>query len=508
MHSRAAGLILGLLLLVLAGCGGAPRPGGEQVVAKPSPMPAATSTSTREARTDPTPAEVEDDADGVTEMVPAAEATEVLIPAPTPPEPGDNGLVTYDERASSGYTLFNPQRSKTTYLIDIHGNVVHVWESAYPSPNSAYLTENGSLLRPAVKERNEVFGQAGGSGTVQELDWEGEVLWEFEYSSDQVRLHHDIEPLPSGNVLMIAWEMKSAEEAMAAGRNPDLLAEGGLWPDHIIEVDPATNEIVWEWHVWDHLIQDLYPDKENYGVVAEHPELLDINHSQGRVLTDMNHINSIDYDPELDQILLSVHKTNEIWIIDHSTTTVEAAGHSGGNSGMGGDIVYRWGNPQVYHRGSADDQQLFLQHDAHWIAKDLDGGGNILIFNNGHGRKRAFSSVVEIVPPGNADGSYATLEEGAGGVFGPSEPWWIYAAENPEDFYAANLSGAQRLPNGNTLICDGPTGTLFEITEEGEIVWTYVNPFAGQGPRGEQYHVFRAHRYSPDYPGLVGRGLD
>jgi hypothetical protein len=341
---------------------------------------------------------------------------------------------------------------------------------------------------------------------VQELNWDGDLLWEFEYSSDQVRLHHDIEQLPGGNVLMIAWEYKSAEQAIAAGRNPDLLGDDGeLWPDHIIEVDPATGEIVWEWHVWDHLIQDLYSDKGNYGVVAEHPELLDVNHSQGRVLTDMNHINAIDYNSELDQILLSVHKTNEIWIIDHSTTTEEAAEHSGGKSGMGGDIVYRWGNPQVYDRGSADDRQLFLQHDARWIPPGLQGAGNILVFNNGHQRIRPFSSVVEIVPQTNLDGSSATLP---GGAYGPSEPIWTYTAENPEDLYATNISGAQRLPNGNTLICDGPGGTIFEVTADGEIVWTYVNPFAGKGPRGEQFQLFRAHRYSPDYPGLAGTDID
>jgi hypothetical protein len=412
--------------------------------------------------------------------------------------------VHYDERASDGYTLFSPRRSKKTYLIDIHGNVVHTWESRYPSPNSAYLLKDGSLLRPAVKERNRVFAQAGGSGIVQKLGWIGDLLWEFEYSSDQVQLHHDIEPLPCGNVLMIAWEYKSAEEAITAGRDPVLL-EDGLWPDHIIEVDPGTDAIVWEWHVWDHLIQDQFPDKENYGVVADHPELLDINHSQGKVLTDMNHINAIDYHPELDLILLSVHKTNEVWIIDHSTTTAEAAGHSGGKSGMGGDIMYRWGNPQVYHTGDADDRQLFLQHDARWIPEGLEGAGNILIFNNGHRRVRPFSSVVEIVPRVNLDASYAAVP---GDAFGPSEPLWIYTAENPEDFYATNISGAQRLPNGNTLICDGPGGTIFEVTRDGEVVWMYVNPFAGHGPRGEQYQVFRAHRYAPDYPGLAEMGIN
>ncbi len=112
---------------------------------------------------------------------------------------------------------------------------------------------------------------------------------------------------------MIAWEYKTATESIAAGRNPDLLHDGELWPDHIIEVEPtgtSGGDIVWEWHVWDHLIQDYDSTKENYGVVADHPELIDINFGGRQV--DFNHINSIDYNDEFDQILLSVNFFKEI----------------------------------------------------------------------------------------------------------------------------------------------------------------------------------------------------
>ena len=319
MRSRTAISIIGLLVLFLSACGLAPRPNERPTVAVFSPSPGETVTKIIEMTPPPqSSGEADDGANPVDAVVQSATPTVTQAgsedSATASPgtegteEPGEGALLHYDERAFDGYTLFNPQRSRTSYLIDIHGKVVHTWESDYPLPNSAYLLENGNLLRPVIAERNEVFGQTGGSGRVQELNWDGDLLWEFEYSSDQVRLHHDIEPLPGGNVLMIAWEYKSAEGAIAAGRNPDLLGEGGaLWPDHVIEVDPATDEIVWEWHVWDHLIQDLYPDKDNYGVVADHPELLDINHSQGRVLTDMNHVNAIDYNLEL-----SYHQ--KLWI--------------------------------------------------------------------------------------------------------------------------------------------------------------------------------------------------
>ena len=118
---------------------------------------------------------------------------------------------------------------------------------------------------------------------------------------------------------MIAWEIKTEAEAIAAGRNPNLMGAGELWPDHIIEVQPTDasgGEIVWEWHAWDHLIQDYDETRENYGTVAEHPERINLNYA-GDSGADWNHINAIDYDTDLDQILLSVHSFSEIWVIDH-----------------------------------------------------------------------------------------------------------------------------------------------------------------------------------------------
>ena len=94
------------------------------------------------------------------------------------------------------------------------------------------------------------------------------------------------------------------------------------------------------------------------------------------------HCNSISYNPMLDEILISSRSMSEIYIIDHSTSTQQASSHSGGNHNKGGDIVYRWGNPQVYNQGSLIDKKLFGQHDAHWIPNDFPDGGKIMIFNN------------------------------------------------------------------------------------------------------------------------------
>ncbi|CAK8718630.1 hypothetical protein KKHLCK_07795 [Candidatus Electrothrix laxa] len=151
----------------------------------------------------------------------------------------------------------------------------------------------------------------------------------------------------------------------------------------------------------------------------------------------------------MDQILFSVRQQSEIWVIDHSTTTEEAAGHTGGNRGKGGDLLYRWGNPAVYRAGSSADQQLFVQHDAEWIESGYPGEGNILIFNNGDGRADGeYSAIMEIEPPVDSSGNYAlTLGE----AYGPAAPVWSYTASPSTDFYADHISGQQRQPNGNTL---------------------------------------------------------
>lgn len=424
------------------------------------------------------------------------------------------GLFLNDAQAFRGYTLFAPLRSNTTYLIDNDGKLVRSWQSNYQPGNSVYLLENGHLLRTG-NVNNRTFTSGGQGGRVQEFDWDGALLWDFEYSSNQYLQHHDVEPLPNGNVLLIAWELKSSSEAIAAGRNPALVSSRGLWPEKIIEVKPQGangGEIVWEWHTWDHVIQDFDASKPNYGVVADHPELIDLNFS-GNNQPDWLHVNAVAFNPLLDQIILSAHNFNEIWIIDHGTTTAEAAGHSGGKYGKGGDLLYRWGNPRAYKKGSASDQKLGGQHDAQWIAPGLSGAGNILIFNNG--TNRHYSSVDEIVPPVDSTANYSRA---TGSAFGPETATWSYVAPKPNDFYAMNISGAQRLPNGNTLICDGPHGIFFEVTPAQEVVWKYINPVVASGPmtqgdpiptgqQGQENNVFRAPRYAPDYPGLAGKDL-
>jgi hypothetical protein len=279
---------------------------------------------------------------------------------------------------------------------------------------------------------------------------------------------------------------------------------------------PDSGIIVWEWHVWNHLIQDFDSTKANYGVVADHPELINLNYVGRDGRADWNHVNTVKYNAEFDQIIISPNAFSELWVIDHSTTTAEAAGHTGGTYGKGGDLLYRWGNPRVYNRGTTANQQLFSQHDTQWIGPGLPGEGNILVFNNGGGRPGGnASSVDEIVPPVDAFGFYYIDPDSA---FGPETPVWSYMAPVPTTFFSGFMGGCQRFANGNTLITETSKGRIFEVTPDTAIVWEYIVPVIISGPTvqgdalpggfgGTANNIFKARRYLPDYPGFQGLTL-
>jgi hypothetical protein len=225
---------------------------------------------------------------------------------------------------------------------------------------------------------------------------------------------------------------------------------------------------------------------------------------------DWTHANSIDYNADLDQILLSVKNFHEAWIIDHSTTTAEAAGSSGGLRGKGGDLLYRWGNPRAYGRGDVTDQVFYEQHDAQWVPADYPGAGNITVFNNGRNRPGGdYSTVEEFSPPISSDGSYTVPATDA---FGPTSVAWNYTATPPTAMNSKNISGAQRQANGTTLVCAGASGEMLEVNPSGALVWAYRSPVGvgGAAPQGSVpvgNQVFRLRRYLPDHPAFDGKTL-
>ena len=439
---------------------------------------------------------------------------------PPPDEDRTVGLLLNEPGMAMGYTLVTGYVNSDVFLLDPLGRVAHAWHLKTPFKH-AKLLDNGNLL----------VEKMSGSG-ILEFDPRGNKIWEYKIS-----IHHDFLKMPNGNVMMIAVGRKTREEVIAAGANPEFVHQDGLGYDYLLEVRPTSaigGEVVWQWSTWDHLVQDFDPTKPNYGAIAEHPERIDLNFllqtiSELRQYApqDWLHTNSIDYNPALDQIMLSPRHFSELWIIDRSATTQEARGHTGGNGGMGGDLLYRWGNPRAYGRGDADDQRLFWQHQTHWIPSGLPGAGNILLFNNGMelpGDKRRYSSIDELVPPALGY-RYRRADNAA---YPPDALEWTYAAQPPADFYAPSMSGTQRLPNGNTLIVDGTAGTIFQATPCGRIVWKYVAPLdnrihlrQGERPssgarfsslRGGHVHllnngVYRAYWHSPDHPGLQALDL-
>ncbi len=422
------------------------------------------------------------------------------------------GLLEQTDGSQDGYVLFAPISSNTTYLIDKCGYQVHTWTSTHTPGQSVYLLQDGNLLRPG-RVMNNVFNAGGSGGIIEKFDWDSNLLWTYTLSSTTDQQHHDVLQLPNGNVLAIVWELKTVAEATTAGRNPALLG-AALWTEKIVELHPTganTADIVWEWHVWDHLVQDFDVTKDNYGVINEHPELIDLNFVTGSVTqSDWLHCNALAYNEDLDQIILSCHNLSEIWFIDHSTTLAEAASHTGGAHGRGGDLLYRWGNPQVYDRGTAADQKLYGQHNPHWIETGLNNAGDIMVFNNGVGRPEGqYSSVETFTPPLNVNEEY---DISATNAYAPFESNWIYTAANPTEMFSNVISGAQRLPNGNTLICEGAKGNFIEIDDLENIVWKYKSPVGQNGPVSQgsnptMVNVFRCTFVGLDYGGIAGQQL-
>ncbi|HIF42067.1 MAG TPA: hypothetical protein EYQ74_13370 [Planctomycetes bacterium] len=469
---------------------------------------------------------------------PKPEPPEAQPEEPAPPR----GLIQASEGAVDGYTLIAPLRSTTTWLVDMQGEEVHRWESKYSAGNSAYLLEDGSLLRCGKDTEPSTFHGGGQGGIVERFSWEGELLWTLDMSSEDHLHHHDIEPLPNGNILVIAWESRTAAEAIAAGREPHSVEateedeEFTLWPDMVLEIEPILpvgGKTLWAWHAWDHLIQDYDDQAPHFGVISERPERIDVNaglpereetaterrrreeleaemralgylgeeeDEEGddpdaaqpagrRVSSDWLHTNGIDYHAETDLIAISIRTLSEVWIIDHSTTMAEAAGSEGGRYGHGGDLLYRWGNPKHYGRGRHADRTLFGQHDPRLVTGS-DGSLRLTVFNNGEGRgEEPYSSVDEMLLPFEEGRFQLSPTE----AFGPDGPVWSYSAEDKTSFFSSFISGAHRLPGGNTLICSGAQSRIFEVTPGGEVVWDYLNPYGDAEPEG---------------PGAEGRGRD
>jgi outer membrane protein assembly factor BamB len=390
---------------------------------------------------------------------------------------GPTGVLLYDaENSYGGYTLIAPIGNKTTYLVDMEGNVVHTWQSEYNPGYHAMLLENGNLLRGGTLP-GAPAPIGGASGIVQEIDWDGNVVWEYKLMTENEVHHHTFTRMPNGNTLLLAWERKSLDEFVQKGRDAKKIPVTGpgfsgrfnhdFWVDFVREVNPA-GETVWEWHVWDNIGTGPYQFDINYMLPG------------GLDLYDWTHFNTVEYIEENDQLLLNSRNFSEFYIIDHKT----------------GKMVYRWGNPSAYGQGKAPswldngDQKVFGSHNATYL-----GRNRVQVFDNGSERPEGNrSAVVEVdLRTGNIE--------------------WQYTAPSSNSFYTARQGGAQRLPNGNVFITSANSGHLFEVTQDKQVVWDFVNPVSGgniscfSGVSGGVSMIHRAYRYGADYPGLQGKDL-
>ncbi len=398
---------------------------------------------------------------------------------------------------SDGVTLFTINDPEyRTYLIDNDQEIINTWQHSTSSASMPYLLPDSTLLFPGRVQDPEYMDVSSAGGRLIKYNWDGEIIWDYIFADSMYIQHHDIEPLPNGNVLLLAYERKSMQEGIDAGKTN---LEGEIWSEMIIEVEPNdvnSGNIVWEWHFWDHLIQDVDPSKENYGIVSENPQKLDINATEvsgfhpvhGHYNGDWLHCNSVHYNQELDQIIISSRKLCELLVIDHSTSTEEASLDFGGDYGQGGDFLYRWGNPKNYDRGTILDKKLYHQHSVNWIPSGYPGEGNIILYNNGTPASGGpgNSSVIEISPPLDENNNYIINELQP---FGPIDPAWSYSGSDDFTFYSGLQSGAFRLYNGNTFItiCDG--GVIFEVDSEGAIQWSFT----------ASENVARSYKYENNY---------
>ena len=371
---------------------------------------------------------------------------------------------------NDGLVLISDFTTESVVLIDIDNNIVNSWEVNDYNLLNSYLTPDSILV--TISKLNNL-------PVLQKYDWDGLLLWTFILEEGECIIHHEQVILPNGNILAICKETIIAEENIYFNEN--------IVIDKIIEIEPLDNDqanIIWEWRFYDHLIQNYDPNMLNYGIISENPQLFNIN--AYNLLGDFTHLNCVDFNAELNQIVFSSRTLNEVFIIDHSTTTEEAKSHIGGIYGKGGDFLYRWGNPINYNRGDFGDQKLHAPHADNWINSDYPGGGNILLFDNEY--DVSISAIIEFQPPILSNGLYSL---DANEPFEPNEYTWINHSSN---YYSLSHSGAFRMPNGNTLITIFGVPPLYEINiieidENGSLQWEYLGSFI----------TFRASKYPLSY---------
>ncbi|WP_046757153.1 aryl-sulfate sulfotransferase [Kordia jejudonensis] len=402
---------------------------------------------------------------------------------PTTPDPDvvvlADEVEIYDaDKIDNSLTLAVVNGNDSAFLVDKTGEKVHEFNFPNRLGNDFEILPDGRLLG-IFKDESATITFGGFGGIVRIMDFEGNIEWEYTLSDNNFVLHHDVEMLPNGNVLLLVWERIDEVIAEAQGST----SPGDIYPEKLMEINPTTNTVVWEWRSFDHIIQDNDPAYPNYGIVSQNPHLIHVNYTL-QANGDIMHANGFDYDEAKDVIYLSVNFYGEVWVIDHSTTTAEAASNSGGNYGKGGDLLYRFGNPLAYGN-TFGEVRSDSNHYPNLLKNGVPGEGNILLYMNG--KTTGASKILELEMPQNFSLTPDT----------DNEPNLVWSYAHP-DLFSSKISGAVRLKNGNTLICEGDFG-FWEVTPDQEIVWRYNG--------GDGAGFWRCYNYNSDDPAISNLGL-
>jgi hypothetical protein len=395
-------------------------------------------------------------------------ASTVSLTATAAPSVYPTGVTIYDPaRTWNGYTVLSPLATPAVIVIDMNGNVVKRWDDYNNSaggparvlPGGGVIAASGA--RPPYQESLELV-QRSFDGTVwsarQHHDWQREDFPAGYYSPETA-------PATTGSNTLILTHTNHVVPAVA-----DVTLED----DRLIEVAP-DGRVVWEWTAGEHIDELGFAPDARAAIKAAS----DTNAARGSY--DWLHVNSATYvgpnrwydagDERFapNNVIISSRQASLLAIVARD-----------------GRIVWQLGPDFSASEQLRKIRQIIGQHHAHLIPKGLPGAGNLLVFDNGGSSGYGFAG--PIAPDGVGAFARATsrvLEINPVTL----ELAWSYAAPR---FFSTNISGAQRLRNGNTLITEGAGGRVFEVTNDGAIVWEYMNPLFA-GPRSSN-DVYRAYR--------------
>lgn len=353
-------------------------------------------------------------------------------------EEGSGGVLYYvPEKAYDGYNFYCTKRSGEAFLLDMNGELVNRWtyRSAEEKTGSdhAVLLKKGDLI--IIRMNNELA----------RINWDSEVIWKREMAA-----HHDVTPAPDGSFYAITREKKDHRGL-------------SVWFDVMEHVTAAGQEID-RWSTFDHLdeLKAMLDTRSFLDTVLDRargnppPKIAGIKDSsqvkRGKKrehIYDYFHMNTItilpatplgEEDPRFQpgNLLVCFCNVNQIAVLERGTYR----------------LLWSWGEGEL----EGPHHPTLLEN------------GRILIFDNGTVRQR--SRVIEVDPL-------------AGEII------WEYAQKPPEVFFSYTRGSAQRLPNGNTLICESDKGRAFEITRDGEIVWMWLNPITKHNNRETVYRMIR-----------------